>query len=180
MVSEDHQLFTKHYENNIGLALFVCQRHYRLDNATAQDLAQIAFIKAYEQYHQLTDKSKFKAWLMQIIKNEALMFIRQQKSRAQNPAQQLPQPSEEPSQAEGNTNTNEAELILITSFLEQLPAGEEKEIFCAFYQQGKSTKEIAALFSTPIITVTTKLSRMRQKIKRTLVEKIVALRENTL
>lgn len=49
----------------------------------AQDIAQEAFFSAYVNLPELTDASRFKPWLFQIVVNRAKMWLRQQTRRAQ-------------------------------------------------------------------------------------------------
>ena len=56
-----------------------------LDPLDADDIAQGAFVQAYEQLATLRDPARFEVWLMTIVHRRALNFIRTEKRRRSDP-----------------------------------------------------------------------------------------------
>jgi RNA polymerase sigma-70 factor (ECF subfamily) len=56
-----------------------------LDPLDADDVAQGAFVQAYEQLATLRDPARFEVWLMTIVHRRALNFIRAEKRRRIEP-----------------------------------------------------------------------------------------------
>ena len=47
--------------------------------ADAEDLAQDAFVKAYQNLHRLEDPAKFARWIRRIVANECKMWLRRRR-----------------------------------------------------------------------------------------------------
>ncbi|MDQ2766142.1 MAG: sigma-70 family RNA polymerase sigma factor [Gemmatimonadota bacterium] len=56
-----------------------------LDPLDADDIAQGAFVQAYEQLATLREPARFEVWLMTIVHRRALNFIRAEKRRRSEP-----------------------------------------------------------------------------------------------
>lgn len=56
-----------------------------LDPLDADDVAQGAFVQAYEQLAALRDPARFEVWLMTIVHRRALNFVRAEKRRRAEP-----------------------------------------------------------------------------------------------
>lgn len=76
---EDRRVFTKVYNRYNQTALFVAYKYFPHDSQAAEDAVQNAWvqvIKHFEKVYQIPcDKLVF--WIISIVKNEALMLIRQ-------------------------------------------------------------------------------------------------------
>ena len=55
--------------------LYVCKK-LNLNDADAYDVAQDTFIDAFSKLDTLSDKSKFKAWIIRIANNKALNLLK--------------------------------------------------------------------------------------------------------
>lgn len=51
------------------------------DRLTAEDIAQNVFLKLYEKYGEIEDKSKVDIWVFKVAKNEAYNFYRGKRAR---------------------------------------------------------------------------------------------------
>jgi len=56
-----------------------------LDPLDADDIAQGAFVQAYEQLATLRDPARFEVWLMTIVHRRALNFVRAERRRRSDP-----------------------------------------------------------------------------------------------
>ena len=56
-----------------------------VDPLDADDIAQGAFVQAYEQLATLRDPARFEVWLMTIVHRRALNFVRAEKRRRSDP-----------------------------------------------------------------------------------------------
>lgn len=118
----------------------VCAR-YISDEETLKDVLQESFIKIFTKIHQFEYRGKgsLKAWLTQIVINEALGQLRANKE-LNIPLQDsdlADYPDEEP-----DIEIPDAELLL--SFIQQLPPG-YRTVFNLFVIEEKSHQEIAGM-----------------------------------
>ncbi|GAC1420241.1 MAG: RNA polymerase sigma factor [Acidobacteriaceae bacterium] len=66
----------RQYERQI----FRVAQHITQNREDAEDIAQDAFLKAYEKLEQFQGNSKFSTWLVRIAVNESLMRLRKRKT----------------------------------------------------------------------------------------------------
>lgn len=165
--------FAALYKQNIGLVIYFCRRHFNLDQPTAEDIAQSAFLKAHVQFSSLRDVTKFRSWVMTIARNEAISHLRKVK-RMGIESQEVDTIADVGS----GDPRHEAELQLVAEVIEEAQLDQQTQaIFSGFYRDGKSVKELAAQLGLPTSTVTTKLSRTRHRLRKHIADKIIALRE---
>lgn len=126
------------------------------DRHTAEDVAQEAFVTAYEKLDSLNDGNAFGPWLLQIVRRRAL--------RARKANQQLPgrlEHSSEPYVEDRNPlNDDRRELL---NLVERLPE-HERVIVMLRYFDGHSVKDIAHINRSAAGTVTKTLTRARQRL----------------
>jgi len=143
----------------------------------SEELAQQAFINAWQNLTQLQDFDKFKAWLIGITRNVIRTFFRTQKRDIVNNAAAIDgvgdvaDVSSEPLDA---IITKEQEAIVQQS-LEQIPEM-YREPMVLFYRQQQSTREVAEALDLTEDTVRTRLMRGRKMLK----EQVTAMVESTL
>lgn len=66
------ELVHRHYRRCVEVASFIlCNRW------DAEDLLQVALLKAYVHLSQYHGEAEFAAWLLRIVRNECLVFLRQ-------------------------------------------------------------------------------------------------------
>ncbi len=120
-------------------------------DADAQDAAQAAVERAYVALDSLKDRSKFRPWLMTILKNECYRTLRARKRMI--PFDDLPEIGTEPFDA----------LDLKNAFLRLSP--ESRLAVTLYYYEGYSIYEIASALGEPIGTVKSRLSRARKAMR---------------
>src|ERR1700712_3236269 len=71
-----YEQLVRQYERQI----FRVAQHITQNREDAEDIAQDAFLKAYEKLDQFQGNSKFSTWLVRIAVNESLMRLRKRKT----------------------------------------------------------------------------------------------------
>jgi RNA polymerase sigma-70 factor (ECF subfamily) len=130
------------------------------NDADAQDAAQNTLEQAYVSLERLKDRSKFRPWLMRILKNECYMILRSKKRVI--PFDDLPEEGKEPFDA----------LDLKTAFSRLSP--ESRLCITLYYYEGYNISEIAAFLNEPEGTVKSRLSRARKSMRQDLTDQEVS------
>lgn len=136
------------------------------DVPTSEDIAQEAFLAAWQHLRRLQNPASFLPWLRQITRNLARDHLRAQRHRpldseiaeitianaadpAPNPVQQLIADEREHAAAE---------------LISALPA-ESREVLLLFYREGQSSQQVANLLGLSDGAVRKRLSRARQSVR---------------
>ena len=122
----------------------------------AEDIAQEAFIKAYESLSTLKDKAKFGNWLRIITLNLCKMWLRKS-------SLELPLPSEFDLVKEDISSSDELQKSVFSA-LSALPS-KNQVVIALFYLDDLSYKEIGDFLDLPVSTVQSRLQRARQQLK---------------
>lgn len=130
----------KLYMEYAGYLTGICAR-YISDEDTLKDVLQESFIKIFTKINQFEYRGKgsLKAWLTQIVINEALIQLRSTKELniPLHDSDLADFPDEEPDVEDLDTN-------VLFSFIQQLPVG-YRTVFNLFVIEEKSHKEIAEI-----------------------------------
>lgn len=141
------------------------------DNAEdAADMAQEAFIKAYNSLSNFRGDSKFSVWLYRIVSNVCLDFLRRQSRRStlslsiededgEDAQLDVPDDSMSPEAQLEKTLTREA----VREGLKQLPE-DSRQILLLRELQGLSYDEIAQALDIGVGTVKSRIFRAREKL----------------
>ena len=136
----------------------------------AEDLVQETLYTAYNKFHQLRDKRKFKSWMFTILRNHFLKLQRKKTPVAtdefENGIDYLTQlESVSLQQDMASVYERKAEAETIQSLLDKLPE-KYKAALILYYMEDSSYQEIAEMLGVPIGTVMSRLSRARQMMKK--------------
>ncbi len=115
----------------------------------AMDVAQEAFLKAYQNLGKLDDPGRFASWLFRIAHNESFSLLRKSKPEggdAEEPAPLPPGPRMLPIETS----------IAVNAALERLSA-EQKEAVVLKVYQGFKFEEMAEILDCPVSTVKSRL-----------------------
>lgn len=123
----------------------------------AEDAVHNAIVKAYDGLGKLRNEAKLKPWLFAILRNEALLILRQRK-RFTALTDDFP--------SAGETS---AERLDAANAVATLPQ-KLREAVVLYYKLGYSTEEIAEIVRIPRGTVMSRLHRAREIIKKQLEE----------
>lgn len=136
----------------------------------AEDMAQEAFIKAYNSLPSFRGDSKFSVWLYRIVSNVCLDFLRKQNRRPASSLSQededgeetqmdIPDESQSPEQLLERSLTQEAVQRGLQSLSE-----EQRQILLLREIQGLSYEEIAETLDLEAGTVKSRIFRARKKL----------------
>jgi RNA polymerase sigma-70 factor (ECF subfamily) len=134
-------------------------RMTRGDTHLADDLAQEAFLRAWQKLQTFRGDAKFSTWLFGIAFNEFRGVARMQKELALEDVENLP---EEPA-----TTANPQLRLDLTEALKLLNSNERAAVLLCC-QNGLSHEEAALVLDCPLGTVKTNVLRGREKLKRRL------------
>jgi RNA polymerase sigma-70 factor (ECF subfamily) len=130
------------------------------DAQLAEDALQETFVKAWKAYPSFRHDSSEITWLTAIAINCCRSIKRKTWYRLvdlKTPLEKLPEPSV-PFEPYDDT---------VTRAVMALPS-RDQEVILMHYYQGLPVKDIAAILSMPLSTVTSRLMRARKKLKQSL------------
>lgn len=125
------------------------------NNEDAEDAVCSAILKGYEHLEQLRNPRKFKAWMIAIVRNEAL---RMKERRMELPGDDKIQEMSEPVFDSYN------ELWDIVQNLKE----DYRMVIVLYYYNDLSIREIAHILEIPVGTVKSRLKRGRDSLKEAL------------
>ncbi len=126
------------------------------DRAEAEDAAQDAFLRAFRSLGQLRDPAAFAPWLLQAVVNVARRLASR---RARRPAVGLE--AELPDRREAHPEVLDAIAALSEG---------QQQVLHLHYSQGWSCEEIARHLGLRVGSVTSRLTRARQMLRKLLTE----------
>lgn len=127
------------------------------DRAEAEDAAQETFVRAFRFLGQLRDPDSFVPWLLQAVVNVAKRAASRRAARQHLPLQD----SDLADRRERHAEVLEAVAALPESY---------QQVVHLHYSQGFSCAEIARLLGLRIGSVTSRLTRARQMLRKILTE----------
>lgn len=163
------QFYRDEGENVFSLVL-----HTVGDHGAAQDLFQESFIKIHRYVRQLRTPESYRFWAYRIIVNTCKTWLRQQ----QKDRQRMGDPYDEnDSTIEGGTDPaeqfrDESVRQTVQQALSRL-APDYRTVILLHYYHDYKYEEIAAILSTPLNTVKSKLHRGKQQLSKLLDRKKV-------
>ncbi|KRG69812.1 RNA polymerase sigma factor [Pseudoxanthomonas dokdonensis] len=136
------------------------------DVASSEDIAQEAFLKAWQQLDKLHHNSSFLPWLRQITRNLARDWLRANRRRpligeaAELAIRLSADPSPSPAESMARTEQEQVANELISA----LPA-ESRETLLLYYREDQSSKQVAELLGLSDAAVRKRLSRARALVR---------------
>lgn len=143
------------------------------DRSEAEDVAQDAFLKAFQGLDRFRGSSSFKTWLYQIALNVARTHVSRRRARAGLSSER--DPGEALDQAIGAEDI-ERQLIdrdRLDRALGALPE-EWREVVVLRDIEGLDYKEIAAALDMPMGTVESRLFRARARLREALGDRVAS------
>lgn len=142
------------------------------DVPASEDIAQEAFIKAWQQLKKLSNASSFLPWLRQITRNLARDHLRGQKYRA-NPAGDIDAMMlsvTDPAPGPSEFLAEQEDAKIAAAVIDSLPE-ESREVLLLYYREGQNTRQVASLLGIQDAAVRKRLSRARQSIREELLQR---------
>ena len=131
------------------------------DHHTAEDVAQEAFVVAYQTLRALRDHAKFGPWLLEITKRRASQHARRRKVAPVAVSVLDGTPSSAP---ERNGQLHEDSEFLL-ALVNRLPEHERIVVGLRHFEE-HSVQEIAQITGRPVGTVTKQLSRAIERLRK--------------
>ncbi|MBN4071156.1 RNA polymerase sigma factor [Crocinitomix catalasitica] len=161
------------YEENAGWLYAVCMR-YAADRDLANDMLQDAFIMIFEKLESYKGQGEFKGWMRRVTVNIALGQLRKDSRRKDNQRMQ-----------EHHENAiidvdlmNEIDKEELTSYVQGLSDG-RRQVFNAYFIEGYSHKEIAAMMGISEGTSKSQLHDAKRELRKAIEQNYaVAKKEN--
>jgi len=125
------------------------------------DVIQESILKAYTNYDALKDKDKFKPWILRIVHNTAIDFIKKQRDILDSEATE--QVAVVESTIDKETKLTVWEAVRKLSFPYQT-------VIILYYYNDYSTEQISEITSTSVVNVRKQLSRGRKMLANLLNE----------
>lgn len=151
------ELFENYYRRTYAVVFNILRRR-----ENAEDITQDAFIKAFQNLHQLNDGAKFGAWLAVIASNLARNYLKREKKMILT--DELPVietgASEDDTEAEA---LRSLEVERVRKAIRELPPDQYQVIVLQYYHDLK-VEEIAGLLKISPGTVKSRLFRARQRL----------------
>ncbi len=147
-------LVVRHYQRAVAVAHSVLGQ-----DAAVEDVVQNAFVRAYEKLGSLSEPAAYPAWLLRIVRNEALGWIRRNKHK-------FVQLDTEATAArtEGEKEEPPDERVLqMRRALEKLKTS-YREILSLKYESGLSYEDLADSLGISVANVEKRLYRARQAL----------------
>ena len=151
----------------------LCLRLLRSE-AEASEVAQEAFLRAYQHLHRYDENRPFDLWVMAIARNLCLDLLRRRTRMKSEDVDEMREtlPSGAKSQEQGAIDREER--LSLESALSTLST-EDREVLALYYVQKRTTKEIAQVIGVAPGTIMARLFRAREKLRKQMsVEKELA------
>lgn len=158
------ELVQIHQRGVVNLAYRMCG-----DPAFADDIAQDAFIRAWEKLESYRPVAPFRNWVYRIATNAALDALRRQKDQVDLDAVTLSAPGNNPEQCLVHQQRDETIRQAVLS----LPLASRSVLILREYE-GLSYQEIADTLGIPLGTVMSRLNYARTTLRQTLSELLEA------
>ncbi len=154
------ELLRKHMPAVSAVAMAYTRHH-----ADAEDVAQEAFLKAWQSLDTLRVPRRFGGWVVTIARNIA----RTQLNRRRHEAENLEQYRTETAMARNlsDSDARDARRELLPVLVAELPES-DRELVLLRYQGGKKTREIAELLAISHAAVRKRLERIRYSLGQAL------------
>lgn len=127
------------------------------NSADCEDAMSEAILRAYEHRDRLKKRDSFRAWFLQILRNEAYNTMRRR--RRLTPVEELPEGPAPDADSAGRLDLKAA--------LRELT--EDQRTTLLLQQEGYELNEIGAILDVPVGTVKSRISRAKKTL-RTLLE----------
>ncbi|MET0289870.1 MAG: RNA polymerase sigma factor [Pseudoxanthomonas sp.] len=142
------------------------------DVQASEDIAQEAFLRAWQQLSRLQNHTSFLPWLRQITRNLARDWLRTQRGRpmtgevAEIAIGMAADPAPEPAQQLVALEEERAATEIISALPE-----DSRETLLLFYREGQSSQQVAHLLGISDAAVRKRLSRARETVREELLQR---------
>jgi RNA polymerase sigma-70 factor (ECF subfamily) len=155
--TEAYGLLVERYERAVlgAIVSVVNDRH------AAEDIAQEVFTRGYLKLPTLRDGLRFVSWLMKIARRQARRSLHHRQRPRELPLLQAAEPAD--TRTDGRCLHEEQQGLL--RHVQRLPA-QERLVISLRYFDGLSVQGIADMTGRPVGTITKRLSRAVERLRR--------------
>lgn len=154
--------FSALVERHKDMAFTVALRIVR-NREDAEEIAQDAFIKAFQSLKSFKKDSKFSTWLFRIVYNAAISKTRKKKLESTDVSEHIINNYSEDEITNNNTLDANEKKLLVKKAIESLNPT-DSIIVSLYYLEGCSVEEISKVINFTKSNVKVKLHRIRNKI----------------
>lgn len=142
------------------------------DRQASEDIAQEAFVKGWQQMHQLRSSTSFLPWLRQITRNLARDWLRAQRGRplTGEAAEVALGMAADPTPGAADRLQRVEEEIAAEDIISALPA-DSREVLLLYYREGQRSQQVADLLGLSDAAVRKRLSRARALVRDGLLQR---------
>lgn len=142
------------------------------DRQASKDIAQEAFVKGWQQLHQLRSATSFLPWLRQITRNLARDWLRAQRGRplTGEAAEVAMGMAADPAPGAADRLQRVEEEIAAEEIISALPA-DSREVLLLYYREGQRSQQVADLLGLSDAAVRKRLSRARALVRDGLLQR---------
>ncbi len=155
------RLFEAYYKKTFAVVYNILR-----NRENAEDITQDAFIKAFQNIHQLKDQTKFGAWLAVIASNLARNFLKREKRIDYTDEELTPENSSETKHTEELALLS-LEIDRVRQAIKALPPDHYQVVVLQYYYDLR-VEEIATMLKISQGTVKSRLHRARQRLAKSL------------
>ncbi len=138
------------------------------DAEDARDVAQMVFVRVWEELHRYDETYSFNTWLYRIATNLAIDFLRSSRSRqrAHGATLHVVRMREELTAAQTTRPAEDRELARLFQDVSQRLSGKQKAAFILREMEDRDTQEIAEILKCGESTVRNHLFNARRILRR--------------
>ena len=142
------------------------------DRQASEDIAQEAFVKGWQQLHQLRSSTSFLPWLRQITRNLSRDWLRAQRGRplSGDAAEVALGMAADPAPGAADRLQRLEEEIAAEDIISALPA-DSREVLLLYYREGQRSQQVADLLGLSDAAVRKRLSRARAQVREGLLQR---------
>jgi RNA polymerase sigma-70 factor (ECF subfamily) len=166
----EQQLFAVLVERYQNMVFSVAFRFVN-NREDAEELAQSAFVKAYQNLANYRGDAKFSTWLYTVVNSVCLTFLRKRKLETHSLDNE--KVFERADNLDGGMRANQVETKSKVQMVQQaigMLAPDDAQVLTLFYQGEQSLEEIGKIMTIDPNTAKVKLHRARTRLK-TMLEK---------
>ncbi|MBJ6982526.1 MULTISPECIES: sigma-70 family RNA polymerase sigma factor [unclassified Luteimonas] len=140
------------------------------DVTASEDIAQEAFLSAWQNLKRLQNPASFLPWLRQITRNLAYDHLRSQRNRnVHGEAAELAiAHAADPSALPDERLLDAEREQLAADLISELPE-ESREVLLLYYREGQNSRQVASLLGLSDAAVRKRLSRARKSVRADLI-----------
>ncbi|MEM9545202.1 MAG: RNA polymerase sigma factor [Bacteroidota bacterium] len=159
-MDKKEKIFLTILERHKGI-IYKVANTYSSNTADRDDLIQEITLQIWQSLERFNSAYKWSTWMYRIALNTSISFYRKNKRRKEktvilDPIIEIPTEHEE---YEGNEN-----FVLLRRFIQELK--EIDRALILLHLEGLSSQEIADIIATTQTNVTTKISRIKKKLRQ--------------